>query len=214
MEENKITYLVTYEDIKRANEEIHYMQIKRKDKTTGKVVSKKYAEVHERVKAFRKIYPNGTIKPEMVKFEDGICIYKCEIMNNYGDLIAVATASEKLTGDAKKDYINQTSMLENCETSAVGRALGFAGFGVDTAIASAEEIKRAESKKDPLENMPIQEGQKQWLKMNLTEDEIKNAIVNFGHKKLSELNYLEAEKLREFKEKQETQAHKQESEVF
>lgn len=205
---------VTYEDIKKANDEIHYMQIKRKDKTTGKTVSKKYAEVHERVKAFRKVYPNGTIKPEMVKFEDGICIYKCEIMNNDGDLISMATASEKLTGDSKKDYINQTSMLENCETSSVGRALGFAGFGVDTAIASAEEVKRADSKRDPMEDMPIQEGQKQWLKMNLTEDEIKKAIVNLGHKKLSELNFAEAERLREFKEKQQTIQHKQESEVF
>lgn len=214
MEEKKVTYEVTYEDIKKANDEIRYMKIKRKDKVTGKTISKDYAEVHERVKAFRKVYPNGTIKPEMIKFEDGICIYKCEIMNNYGDLIAMASASEKLTGDSKKDYINQTSMLENCETSAVGRALGFAGFGVDTAIASAEEIKKADSNKEPFSDMPIQEGQKQWLKMNLTEEEIKKAIVNFGHKKLSELNFAEAEKLREFKEKQQAIQHKQESEVF
>lgn len=210
MEEKK----VTYEDIQKANDEIHYMTIRRKDKTTGRTVSKKYAEVHERVKAYRKVYPNGTIKPEMVKFEDGICIYKCEVTNNEGDLIAMASASEKLTGDSKKDYINQTSMLENCETSAVGRALGFAGFGVDTAIASAEEIKRAESKHNPVDDMPIQEGQKQWLKDNLTEDEIKNAIINFKHKKLSEFTFSEAEALREYKEKEQTKQFKEESEVF
>ena len=75
-------------------------------------------------------------------------------------------------------------------------------------------MENQKEKKEPFSDMPIQEGQKQWLKMNLTEDEIKNAIVNFGHKKLSELNFAEAEKLREFKEKQQTIQYKQESEVF
>ena len=37
-------------------------------------------------------------------------------------------------------------MVENCETSSVGRALGFAGFGVDTAIASAEDMENAKAK--------------------------------------------------------------------
>lgn len=204
----------TYDEIKKANDEIHYMTIRRRDKSTGKISAKKYAEVHERVKAFRKVYPNGTIKSEMVKFEDGICIFKCSIANNDGELLSTATASEKLTGDSKKDYINQTSMLENCETSAVGRALGFAGFGVDTAIASAEEVRRAESKHNPVDDMPIQEGQKQWLKDNLTEDEIKNALVKFNHRKLSNFTFAEAEILREFKEKEQMKTVKQESEVF
>ena len=39
--------------------------------------------------------------------------------------------------------INRTSYIENCETSAVGRALGMAGFGIDTSIASAEEVSGA-----------------------------------------------------------------------
>lgn len=75
-------------------------------------------------------------------------------------------------------------------------------------------MENQKEKKEPFSDMPIQEGQKQWLKMNLTEEEIKKAIVNFGHKKLSELNFAEAERLREFKEKQQTIQHKQESEVF
>ncbi|HIQ91040.1 MAG TPA: hypothetical protein IAB27_05405 [Candidatus Coprosoma intestinipullorum] len=207
-------YTTTYDKIKKANDEIHYMTIRRKDKTTGKTIAKKYAEVHERVKAFRKVYPNGSIKTEMVKFEDGLCICKCEITNNDGELIATATASEKLTGDSRKDYINQTSMLENCETSAVGRALGFAGFGVDTAIASAEEIKRVEGKHNPVDDMPIQESQKQWIRDNLTEEEIKKALVKFNHRKLSNFTFAEAEILREFKEEEQMKTAKKESEVF
>jgi len=57
-----------------------------------------------------------------------------------GRIIATGTASETNKGNNK---INLTSMIENCETSSVGRALGFAGFGVDSSIASAEDIERS-----------------------------------------------------------------------
>jgi hypothetical protein len=40
-------------------------------------------------------------------------------------------------------FINKTSYIENCETSAVGRALGMAGFGIDASICSAEELQNA-----------------------------------------------------------------------
>ena len=200
MEENKITF----EDIKKANEIIKTTDIKGKD----------YAEVNQRIKAYRMVYPNGTIRTKIGKLENGICLFIAEVTNNDGDVIATGTAYEK----ENSTFINKTSYIENCETSAVGRALGMAGFGIDTSVASAEEVQNAienqKEKKEPFSDMPIQEGQKQWLKMNLTEEEIKKAIVNLGHKKLSELNFAEAERLREFKEKQQTIQHKQESEVF
>lgn len=47
-------------------------------------------------------------------------------------------------------YINKTSALENCETSAIGRALGILGIGIEEGIASKEEIDIAESKKSYL----------------------------------------------------------------
>ncbi|WP_289147185.1 DUF3820 family protein [uncultured Megamonas sp.] len=81
-------------------------------------------------------------------------------------------------------------------------------------LLNQDRTDKSKQLEEPFSDMPIQEGQKQWLKMNLTEEEIKKAIVNFGHKKLSELNFAEAEKLREFKEKQQAIQHKQESEVF
>lgn len=200
MEENKITFA----DIQKANETIKTTDIKGKD----------YAEVNQRIKAYRMVYPNGTIRTKLAKLENGICVFMAEVTNNEGDVIATGTAYEK----ENSTFINKTSYIENCETSAVGRALGMAGFGIDTSVASAEEVANAienqKEKKEPFSDMPIQEGQKQWLKMNLTEEEIKKAIVNLGHKKLSELNFAEAEKLREFKEKQQAIQHKQESEVF
>jgi len=42
--------------------------------------------------------------------------------------------------------INKTSYVENCETSAIGRALAILGIGIDTSIASANEVQDAIAK--------------------------------------------------------------------
>lgn len=123
---------VSYEQIEKANQEIE----------TIKLGSKGYAQVNERIKAFRKVYPGGQIGTDIEEIRDDYIRIKAIVRNEEGITIATGTASEKLTGNDKKDYINISSMVENCETSAVGRALGFAGFGVDSSIASAEDIER------------------------------------------------------------------------
>lgn len=110
-----------------------------------------YVPVHERVKAFRKVFPLGVITTD-VKIENGVCTCTAQIFVRAGDismnaekpeepvLIATGTAVEK----EGSSYINKTSFAENGESSAVGRALGFCGFGIDTAIASADEVQNAE----------------------------------------------------------------------
>lgn len=128
---------VSYEQIKKANEEIKNMDVK----------GKPYAQVNERIKAFRKVYPDGTIQTSVEEMKEDYIRIVATIRDENGKLIATGRASESLTGDAKKDYINLTSMVENCETSAVGRALGFAGFGIDSAIASAEDVERKSGNK-------------------------------------------------------------------
>src|ERR1700732_370789 len=56
--------------------------------------------------------------------------------------LAVAHAEEYRAASE----INQTSALENCETSALGRALAFLGYGSANSIASAEEVSGARKK--------------------------------------------------------------------
>jgi len=118
---------VSYEQIENANKEINSMKIGNKD----------YATVNERVKAFRKVYPNGSVETEIEDLTDTAVRMKAQIRDEKGDIIATGRASE-----IKKGMVNSTSMIENCETSAVGRALGFAGFGIDNGIASGEDIER------------------------------------------------------------------------
>lgn len=54
---------------------------------------------------------------------------------------SVYTANAKEYENSKQGDVNNTSALENAETSAVGRACALAGIGIDNGIASAEEIK-------------------------------------------------------------------------
>jgi len=64
---------------------------------------------------------------------------KAEIKDSTGRLIASGIA-EEYKGSS---YINKTSYVENCETSAWGRALGNFGIGLDTSVASANEVMNA-----------------------------------------------------------------------
>lgn len=139
----------TWEQIAAANAAIGTMDIK----------GKEYAEVNQRVKAFRMVYPTGTIDTEMLSNENGVCVFKATAGYYAEDgrfvKLATGTAFEIQNGS----YINKTSYIENCETSAVGRAMGFCGFGIDTAICSAEELtnaleQQAESKPVPQYSKP------------------------------------------------------------
>ena len=103
------------------------------------VKGKPYVEVNERIKAFRRLCPHGAIITEIVSIADGVCVIKASIYDEDKNLIGTGTAYEK----ENSTNINKTSYIENCETSAVGRALGMCGFGIDTSIASAEEVSNA-----------------------------------------------------------------------
>lgn len=121
--------MATYEDIKKANDTIRTTEIKGKD----------YAEVNQRIKAFRMVYPQGFIKTELVSLENGVCVIKATVGVGETMILGTGYAYEK----EGSTFINKTSYIENCETSAVGRALGMAGFGIDVSVASAEEVQNA-----------------------------------------------------------------------
>lgn len=103
------------------------------------VKGKPYVEVNERIKAFRQLCPQGAIVTEMLSNIDGVCVFRAAIYNDEQTIIGTGTAYER----EGSSNINKTSYIENCETSAVGRALGMCGFGIDTSIASAEEVSNA-----------------------------------------------------------------------
>lgn len=95
------------------------------------------------------IYPQGKIETELISCKDGICVFKSIVATDEGNILAIGHAYEK----EGSSFINKTSYIENCETSAVGRALGMAGFGIDTSVASAEEVLNAIEQQDDMKRI-------------------------------------------------------------
>lgn len=171
---------ITFEELKKANDSIKTTDIK----------GKEYAEVNQRIKAFRMIYPTGTIETNLVSNENGVCIFKAMVGFFDGEnliVLGTGTAYEK----EGSSFINKTSYIENCETSAVGRALGMAGFGIDTSIASFEEVANAIQQQEGDKTIDI-------VKMSALETSIKNNMLDvngtdkeilakYGYKELKEI---------------------------
>ena len=116
-----------------------------KFKTTN-IRGKQYVEVNERIKFFRQEdeYKNWTISTEFTALDSEMCVCKCIIADTNQRVVATGHAHE----ERSSSHINKTSYVENCETSAIGRALAMMGIGIDTSIASANEVQDAIAKQD------------------------------------------------------------------
>lgn len=106
---------------------------------TVDIKGKPYVEVNERIKYFRENYKDYSLESDIVSNDNGVVVIKATIKNPDGVIKATGYAYEK----ENSTFINKTSYIENCETSAWGRALGNFGIGIDTSIASAEEVQTA-----------------------------------------------------------------------
>lgn len=144
-------------------------------KTTD-IKGKNYTEVNQRILGFRQLYPDGTIETEMLSNENGVCVFMATVSDAEGTVLSTGHASEKQSDS----FINKTSYVENCETSAVGRALGILGIGADSSIASKEEIEKADEDLSIHNIFKIkercQEIYTQLIKAGLTQKEIATAL--------------------------------------
>ena len=122
--------MITYENIKDVNERVNRVELRK---------GKHYAMVAARVQAFRELIPNGCIETDIVRMQDDLCVVKATIRDSDGKVLATGHAYER----ESNGQINRTSFIENCETSAVGRALGMIGIGSEESMASAEEMVQA-----------------------------------------------------------------------
>lgn len=125
--------MITAETIRSANERVKKIEIGTGNK------KKFYTSVAARVAAFREMCATGTIVTEIVSMADGVVTMKATVSDETGRVLATGLAQEK----ESSSFINKTSYIENCETSAVGRALGMLGIGSDEQMASAEELVNA-----------------------------------------------------------------------
>ena len=113
---------------------------------TTKIKGKDYVEVNQRLLYFRneKKYEGWGIEIKFLVLDSESCVAQCTIKDDDGYIVAQGTAQE----DKSSSRINQTSYVENCETSAVGRALAMLGIGIETSIASSNEVSMAIAKQE------------------------------------------------------------------
>ena len=182
--------MITWEAISKAVEPMKTINIK----------GKEYVQVTERVKAFRQICPEGCISTEIVSLDENMVIMKATVADESGKVLATGMAFER----PESSYINKTSYIENCETSAVGRALGWVAIGVDASMASAEELVNAlkgqerikEKEKEELQNeFPAQTNSRKAIIDRMCE-KLKITTASFGnYKKAAVANNIIPDKM-------------------
>jgi hypothetical protein len=152
---------------------------------TVDIKGKAYVEVNERIKYFREHYKGWSLESDLLSLEDGVCVIRATIRDENGVIKANGLAYEK----ENSTFINKTSYIENCETSAWGRALGNLGIGIDTAIASADEVLNAVS------NQPKPKLNDSSIYISLAKLTDLDLIKNFYEENKDKVN--EPEKLRQ-----------------
>lgn len=141
---------------------------------TVKISGKDYVTVDTRVQEFHRLYSEGYIETEILSdINSNRIVVKAtaypmgSVMPNGDSKGSVSMfAYRKFVGHAQEmigdGFINKSSALENCETSAVGRALGFLGIGLVGSIATVDEVEKAKDmSKAPELNKPTTEQRQQ-----------------------------------------------------
>tara|TARA_Y100000310_G_C20584136_1_gene764546 strand:+ start:43 stop:609 length:567 start_codon:yes stop_codon:yes gene_type:complete len=154
------------------------------DFKTMKIHGKEYVMVDERIRRFWELHPNGRIETilcvdiEYLSYlglgmkaeQSSIFLVRAVVTPDVGD------ENRYVTGQAYEvegsSNVNDGSALENCETSAVGRALGILGIGLIGGVASAEEVSNAVSNGSP---KPASDAQRNFissLRANIDPDQL------------------------------------------
>lgn len=165
-------------------------------KDTGKVLihGKEYETVASRVNKFREAHNDtyGTTT-EIVSIDDQTVVMKASIVRLADDRVVATGHAEE---DRQSSTINKTSALENCETSAIGRAL--AAFGLaGTEFASADEVAQAIGKqsgsltKKPrfatMKQVELMVNKVKWGRNTFDKDEIVNYLQQVIGKPVQEV---------------------------
>lgn len=142
-----------------------------KDTGIVNIHGKEYKTVAKRVDEFRKDHKTDmSIITSIIVADEKTVVMKAEISDKEGRIIATGFAEEK----RDVSTINKTSALENCETSAIGRALANFGLG-GGEYASADEVANAISQQNQ------QQPRKTYAKLNF--DEIRETLDSIDDEK-------------------------------
>lgn len=136
-EKKEVLINKNWDNIHEANQLINTIELK----------GKQYAEVKERVIAFRRVHPLGQIITDL-SFTENYVNCEAVIFDENGVMLAKGHARE---------YLKNPYALERAETSSIGRGLGFCGFGISTSIASADDMQEVDKPNEIFDEPPIEE---------------------------------------------------------
>ena len=155
--------MITREMLEDANRNIPTVNIK----------GKNYVMVKDRVKRFRQMIPGGRIETKLLHCDDESCTFVATVYDGEGNILATGHANEVKTSS----IINKTSYIENCETGAIGRALGLAGIGIDDSFGSADEVATAINRQE--QRISADDARKIKAMLEETQSNVKAFLANF-----------------------------------
>lgn len=161
---------------------------------TVKIKGKDYVPVHERIKWLNENYEYNIQSDYQYYSERKMWVVKATLTIHGAERDYIYTGlAQEIESDNYRE-VNHTSALENAETSAVGRACAMANIGIDTGIASADEVQKAINRVEEideegrlylltlLENTTYEERQKEQLAVRIsnikTQAEYDKALSN------------------------------------
>ena len=156
---------------------------------------KSYRTVALRVNEFRSAYQDWGIHTEVVSVSDQSVVMKAWITDPDGRVRGVGHAEEWRAASK----INSTSALENCETSALGRALAAIGLA-GTEYASADEVAGAIHQQKVAESIDylldhMEAVRNNWESVTAIKQAIADDDINYGCQLYSELSHETQERL-------------------
>ena len=100
-----------------------------------------------KVTTFWEDYPDGRVETELISFQGDRYIVKAWLYRTYADSVPFSSGLAEESVSSRG--VNATSALENCETSAIGRALANAGYAAKGKRPSKEEMIKVARSQTP-----------------------------------------------------------------
>lgn len=156
-----------------------------------------YETVADRIKKFWADHPNGAIVSDIIEnpTNGGEWVVKSYIYIDRTQEVAATGLASEIPGTG---MANKTSALENCETSAIGRALANLNYSGDKR-ASREEMAKVARNARPAANPTAKQGELlELMESATTKDELRaiyNQATKLGLKAVQDAVTLKADKL-------------------
>ena len=139
-----------------------------------------YEPVEERLAKFIKDFPDFRLSTELESVSADRYIVKAYLYRTFADSVAFSTGLAEETVSSRG--VNATSALENCETSAIGRALANAGYAPKGKRASREEMTKVVKTQMAItkEYVPVPKEDDPWtiknVEMPVTSEQAVNTV--------------------------------------